>query len=422
MAQSIIVAGGGAAGLMAAKILTAHGHKVTILEANTRLGGRMHTIIGDFRTPVEAGAEFIHGDVPETFALLKEAGIGYTRTGGKMYRSNNGRWVEEEEEVDGWDKLTQKMDELETDTTLQNFLEEYFPGDAYLRLRNQVRAFAEGFDVADPAKVSVFMLRDEWEHEGPQYRIDGGYGQLINYLAEVCRKNDCVIKTNCIVKQINWRAGHVTVLAGGREYIADKVIITVPVAMLKAADSPNGINFMPLLPAYTGAANGIGYGDVVKVILEFNTRFWEKHKKNAGFILSSEWMPVWWTQFPGGDNTLTGWLGGPKATALRDTPDEVILQHSLQSLCSIFGVQLSEMEKELVAAKVFNWGNNPYSVGAYSYATPATKKALAVLATPVENTLFFAGEAIYDGPHPGTVEAALVSGRLAAEKILALAL
>ena len=100
MATDIIVIGGGGAGLIAARRLAEAGNKVTIIEAGNRLGGRMYTVNGNgFTTPVEAGAEFIHGDVAVTLGLLKEAGISYTRTAGKMYRSNNGQWQEEREQV-----------------------------------------------------------------------------------------------------------------------------------------------------------------------------------------------------------------------------------------------------------------------------------------------------------------------------------
>ncbi|HZG01862.1 MAG TPA: FAD-dependent oxidoreductase, partial [Chitinophagales bacterium] len=71
----VIVIGAGASGLVAARELTKHGKKVCILEARDRVGGRIHTArINGFTKPIELGAEFIHGELPLTMSLLKEAG------------------------------------------------------------------------------------------------------------------------------------------------------------------------------------------------------------------------------------------------------------------------------------------------------------------------------------------------------------
>jgi len=287
MVTDIIVIGGGAAGLVAAKRLAQAGNNVTIIEAATRLGGRVYTITGSgFTTPVEAGAEFIHGDVPVTLGLLKEAGISYTRTRGKMYRSSNGKW-QEEEQVDGWDELTDRMNELAEDITLQQFLQQYFPGDKYKSLRVQVTNFAEGFDVADPAKVSVFMLRDEWEHEGPNYRIDGGYVQLVNYLEKECTMARVNIQTGEAVTSVSWKPGEVSIYTASNVYKANKLLVTIPVSLLQDTHAANAIHFAPALDEYVTAAGNIGYGNVIKVILQFNHAFWDKHKEKAGFIISN---------------------------------------------------------------------------------------------------------------------------------------
>ncbi|HVX51933.1 MAG TPA: NAD(P)/FAD-dependent oxidoreductase [Chitinophagaceae bacterium] len=420
MQQSVIIIGAGAAGLIAARILSAKNAKVTLIEAGNRPGGRMHTVEEGFSADVEAGAEFIHGNVPETINLLTEAGIRYTRTAGKTYRVRNGKQVNNYEQAEGWDEMMEKMHSLTKDITLFRFLQKYFASDKYAALRAQVRGFAEGYDVADLTMVSVFALRDEWEHEGPQYRVNGGYGRLVNYLIDTCNSNGCSIVTGTRVSQVEWREGVVVADTPNGKYEGDRLIVTVPIVMLQQPYGIGGITFNPALAEYTKAAGNIGYGDVVKVVIEFKTRFWEKYLKKAGFILSDEWMPVWWTQLPGNGCTLTGWLGGPKATMLKTVADEEILQKSLLSLCGIFGVSIEALQQELTTGKVFNWASNPFSGGAYSYATPGTQKALKILMTPVKNTLFFAGEAIYEGKHPGTVEAAFVSGKQAAEKILAL--
>jgi monoamine oxidase len=87
-------------------------------------------------------------------------------------------------------------------------------------------------------------------------------------------------------------------------------------------------------------------------------------------------------------------------------------------LAYLFGCDESDLQKEIRSAKVINWTVDPYSKGAYAYKTLGTSEAIQVLVKPVDDTLYFAGEGLYDGSQMGTVEAALASGEKAAEGIL----
>jgi monoamine oxidase len=117
---------------------------------------------------------------------------------------------------------------------------------------------------------------------------------------------------------------------------------------------------------------------------------------------------------------LTGWLAGPSALAMDALSDEEIIAVSLTSLANIFKIPVDELKEQLTASKVCAWGRDPYTKGAYSYLTPQSGVAIEELNKPVENKLYFAGEALYDGEENGTVEAALATGKKAAEKILSL--
>jgi monoamine oxidase len=174
------------------------------------------------------------------------------------------------------------------------------------------------------------------------------------------------------------------------------------------------INFTPPLDTYIKAANAIGTGPVIKVVILFRKRFWEKE---LGFVFSEEIFPTWWTQLPDKTPLLTGWVGGPTAERLGKHTEEDIFDKALQSLASIFDKNIDELKNSIVESYVFNWVNDSYSRCAYSYDTPETPAARKLLCTPVDNTLFFAGEALYDGDSPGTVEAALASGKDAAKKL-----
>jgi monoamine oxidase len=180
----------------------------------------------------------------------------------------------------------------------------------------------------------------------------------------------------------------------------------------------NYIEFEPALNDYLNAAKTIGFGTVIKVILEFDEAFWQEEKKNAGFILTNEKIPTWWTQLPNENAILTGWLGGTKAASLKNATDEDLLEAALTSLVSAFNKPADVLKNKLLAYKINNWANFPNVFGGYSYETIKSKAAKNLLNQPVEQTIFFAGEALYNGIHVGTVEAALVSGKETALKII----
>ncbi|RYE16384.1 MAG: FAD-dependent oxidoreductase, partial [Sphingobacteriaceae bacterium] len=117
-------------------------------------------------------------------------------------------------------------------------------------------------------------------------------------------------------------------------------------------------------------------------------------------------------------NILTGWLGGNPQDENQSLSDEQILKDAIQSLANILQMDASFINQKLVSAKVYNWTADPFTRGSYSYAMIKTASALKTLKTPVKNTIYFAGEALFAGEQLGTVEAALVTGLEVANGIL----
>ena len=83
-------------------------------------------------------------------------------------------------------------------------------------------------------------------------------------------------------------------------------------------------------------------------------------------------------------------------------------------------LKLDFLKSQLKSSHIFNWTNEAFAEGAYSYALPCTSKARKKLKEPVEGTLFFGGGALYGGDSLGTVESAPASGKESAQKILSL--
>ncbi|WP_324677495.1 NAD(P)/FAD-dependent oxidoreductase [Hymenobacter sp. GOD-10R] len=427
---NILVIGAGAAGLMAARDLARAGKSVTIIEARNRLGGRIHTFTSsEFSAPVELGAEFMHGDVPLTKELLREASITYQDPGGKNYEVGQGHAQETGDYMEDLPLLLDTLYTLSDDMPLAAFLTQYFPEDRYQLLRDQATRFAEGYDAADSQRASVFALRDEWSGGGAEDspRPLGGYGGLLQLLAQQLQAAGGTIELGTVVQAVHWQPGHVEVRCDNdRYYQAQQVVLTVPLGVLQATEEqPGYVAFVPELSEKRTAAAAMGFGAIIKVLFEFDEAFWEHSAaelaqplSDLGFLFSDAPIPTWWAQLPDPRPLLTGWLGGPTALHLRDTPDEVIIEQALESLAYIFTTTPAYLRAKLRGQRVANWAADPFALGAYTYSTVDTATARLVLLQPIEQTLFFAGEAVYAGPALGTVEAALQSGKDVAASII----
>lgn len=415
----VIIIGAGAAGLMAAYQLAKSGKQVIVLEARDRVGGRIHTISSG-NLSVELGAEFVHGDLPVTLELLKEAGILYEEADGEMWRFQNGGIVKDTEQTEGWDELMDRLEELQEDTSIQQFLDKYFAGEKYASLRKSVLRFVAGYDSADPDRASAFALREEWQSEDDdaQHRITGGYGQMAEYLAKCIRQNGGRIILNSIVEKVEYRKPVRVTTRSGEVFAAQKTIIALPLGVLQS----DQISFLPANPELNHAFGQLGFGSIIKVLFVFKEPFWETaydtDAKDLGFLFSEEKIPTWWTQAPEHLPLLTGWLGGPEAKKLKDASAEELMQTAITSLCNIFGLSEQDLEDQLVDRHIINWTADPFTLGSYAYDTVDAHSVRQIFAEPVNDNLYFAGEYLYEGPAMGTVEAALSSGKSVAQKLI----
>ena len=153
--------------------------------------------------------------------------------------------------------------------------------------------------------------------------------------------------------------------------------------------------------------------------MEFREAFWAEETKGISFILSDEEIPTWWLQSPDSSKLLTGWLTGAPLKKFQRLDHQQQITLCLQSLASIFGRPLAFLKDQLAAAYIADWPAAPYIQGGYSFETVDSSGARQLLFQPVQQTIFFAGEALYEGPSPGTVEAAFTSGQEVAKKIIA---
>jgi monoamine oxidase len=414
----VLVIGGGMAGLAAARHLTAAGQRVTLLEARARLGGRICTHRTD-EFPVELGAEFVHGRPEEIFGLAAEAGIAIVPVEGHYRRKAHGDWADAGRLMSRVEKLFEKMPAEGPDLSFQEYID---GSDANNEIKLQALRYVEGFHAADPAKVSIHsLIRDTRAEEAidgdRQFRIPGGYDSLVRAMVERIDDKRWELEINCVVTEIHWRSGEAVARSADAEFHAPRAIITVPLGVLKS----NGIVFSPTLPEKQNALRLLEMGPVVRVILCFRTKFWEQEPEmaNLSFLFTDHpGFPTWWTSNPLPYPMLTSWAAGHHALALQGKNRDEVIQSAVRALAEIMAVDVSEIQKQMVTAFLHDWQNDHFAGGAYSYTRAGGFGAARVLATPVADTLYFAGEATNFEGYGGTVHGAIATGNRAAQEIL----
>lgn len=416
--EHIVIAGAGAAGLMAARELARAGKRVTILEARERCGGRIHPLpVSQFGYAADGGAEFVHGEAPVTRGLAREANLSLEEIEGTQWMFDGHALSREGRDDPHEAELQAVLRALKDDMTVADFLRRHFAGDEYERLRHSIARMVEGYDAADPERASTLALRDEWMDGGHSAvaRIVGGYGALVGYLTAESSRHGAALRFGSVVSAIEERGGAVSVrCANGDVHACDRAILAVPLPLLQ------GIALPPGARDKAAAAADIGFGNVIKILLRFDRPWWLDWKEDLSeltFVLSDQTIPVWWTQRPMTRPVLTGWFGGPRTAELAGLDPQALIAAGLDSLATIFGLSRMEIEGGLVTGVATNWAQDPFARGAYSWATPQTREAQAIL-TRADGAVLFAGEALYRGRDMGTVEAALASGLETAGMIL----
>jgi len=437
--HEVAVIGAGVAGLAAACVLANAGVDVCLLEARDRIGGRIHTHHDPAtEVPIELGAEFIHGNPPGMLDLVNRAELPFESVAGERWCSDGGRIYGCERLDDEFDQVLGKLPAPGSgpDRSFADFVNS-LPSVSE-QTRKHVCAYIEGFEAAYPDRISAQALARENQASNEieafrSHRIRCGYHALLSHLTPV-KASDFPIRLNTVVQEVQWGRDGVDIAgedaAGEVRVRARRAIVTLPLAVLKAKAGETGaVKFVPELKTKQSALESLEMGPVIRVVLRFRERFWEKlqgetktGKKSLSemsFLHSDDPIfPTWWTTMPRKSTILTGWSAGPHCSELAFQDRGTVVARALDSLRGLMRMDRSELQGLLEAHYLHDWQADPFARGAYSWAKVGGADAFAELGRSLDDTLFFAGEATDSHGHNGTVNGALESGYRAAREVL----
>ncbi|KAI3989115.1 hypothetical protein MKX01_033151 [Papaver californicum] len=255
---------------------------------------------------------------------------------------------------------------------------------------------------------------------GAHCMIKGGYSNVVESLGDGIQ-----IHLNHVVTEISYSSAETeeqrrsvkVSTCTGNEFVAEAVLITVPLGCLKA----EAIKFSPALPEWKSSSiQRLGFGVLNKVVLEFPEVFWDDSIDYFGATAEEtrqrgQCFMFWNVKKTVGAPILIALVVGQAAIDGESVSSSYHVDHALSVLRKLFG---EASVPDPVASVVTNWGNDPFSRGAYSYvAAGSSGEDYDILGRPVENCLFFAGEATCK-EHPDTVGGAMMSGLREAVRII----
>lgn len=439
-AVDVVIVGAGAAGLAAAGKLIEAGLDVLVLEARERIGGRMMTRHAlNLPAAIELGAEFVHGRAEPIHEVAKRYGIAIADIADRRFQRRGASIVEVQDFQEDLDKALRHLDSTRNpDRSFNEFLTSLGNGVSN-HDKSLARQFVEGFDAADSDTVSEVWLAKQGSpcrdiRDARAARLVGGYDKLVDALASPLGSH---IRLGSVVSRIRWKRGKVELETSdiartrGELVEASAAIVTIPIGVLATPPGALGaIEFDPRPRLVDDTIAAIASGPVVKVILRFDESFWtdeqfgKRHNQPAldqlTFYLAREGtaFQVAWTSAPVESPLLVVWAGGPLALPLAACSPRELEDMALKWLAHEFGISLASLRRRFIESYYHDWIHDPFSRGAYSFATVGGAHIFDRLSRPIEQTLWIAGEATDRDGETGTVHAAIRSGWRAAEQIL----
>ena len=397
----VAVIGAGSAGIAAARrLVAAGGRAVIVLEARARVGGRIWTVDAGGMA-MDLGGEWLHSaDRNVLTPLAREFGFEINRqrpdwTTRLRYSGESeaaeADWLAEREAF-YWavHRAAQQPEDRACATLLR-------PGGRWNALLDAVSTWANAVEL----EYLSAKDNDRYQDTGINWRLHRGYGRLFEALAE-----GLPIAFATPVTRLDHRSGAIAIATGRGTVTAARVIVAVPSAIL----AEERLVFDPLLPDKIAAAAGLPLGLADKLFLAYDGDMPERFLVGA----TGRRETMSYQVRPFGRPRIQCFFGGNFAAALEREGIAAMADHAVGELADLFGNDIRRQLRPLAASF---WRQDEFARGSYSYARPGHADDRTRLAAPVDDRIFFAGEAC-SLHHFSTAHGAYETGTAAAEAAL----
>lgn len=391
----VIIIGAGAAGLYAAYILKSKGIDFQILEASSKYGGRLGKLTGFANFPIDTGAQWLHGKNSILGDLITKSNTTITLDDSETKYWFNNQLV---------NSLPQNTDIFEGDNLPDISYKDYA---LQKGLGNEYKYIVEniaGDQGAAASRLSVFgnnQDEENWISGDDDFKFQETFFDLFD--KQIASEVKDKILLNTIVSKIDYSQSEIIITASNnRLFNADKVIITVPIPILKSGD----IQFIPALQnEKTNAFSKIGMDAGMKVFLKFSNKFFDQNIIGGAICAAYADDSTGKAQ---SDNILLAFIMGDQAAYLTALANDTAITNALlQELDLMYNGQATT---SFIASHVENWTTNPFVKGAYSYSTVGMGDARKIATQAISKKLYFAGEAMNINGHHQTVHGAVETG------------
>lgn len=380
----LIIVGAGAAGLAAAKAAQARGLSFHLIEASHRIGGRAYTEDMAPGMPMDLGCHWMHSASLNPFPAIADSfGFHYRRDG--AWRMNG---------FDGPRRLTEAEHAEIHRGMAANYAaigaaaergEDVAVSDV-IDLDNPWAALhAYWFSLAtshDPDQISTVDV-DAYNDTDENWPLREGYGALVaRWGAEI------PVTLNAAAERIRWGSGGVVVETPKGTIQGKRLLLTVSTNVLASGR----IRFDPPLPDWKlAAARDLPLGVHNRIGIMLNRNPFGPDAPTSATLLHGDDVPLATQLRPFGYDYVVGVTGGRHGAWLERAGAAASVDYLTERLVGAFG---SDIRSALSTRSIVTaWAGDPWTLGSYSSALPGASHQRAVLARPVDDILFFAGEA-----------------------------
>ncbi len=401
----VVIIGAGAAGIAAGKRLMAAGVKTLILEARDRLGGRAWTVPTAIGKPVDLGCEWLHSaDINPWTGIAEELGFALDKTlpdWASRVAIHHGERANEDwlATRDAFEEAYDRAALAPVDKAASELLPKHGRWNALL---DAISTWANG------AELELVSVKDHARYDNTRlnWRALDGYGTLISAYG-----TGLPVCLNTPVTEIDHRGRNLRIVTAANDIAAKAVIVTVSTNIIAA----EALRFTPVLPAKLATAAGLPLGIADKLFLALDGEG-EPTATYRHLVGSTERVATGNYQIrPHGWPMISCYFGGRFATELERAGAAAMAEFAIGELAGIYGNAIRRRLRPLAGSA---WVMDPFARGSYSSALPGHADDRTLHAAPVDERIFFAGEACSRDQF-GTAHAAFNSGGAAAEDAIA---